>query len=230
MHVLDAAALADFTVAHGTGGVAISCGAYALCGRASRTDGSPAGFAVPYLRSFIGEAERVVAVMPAQMGVVSSGRPYGSWQTLVDEDALPFPDALFDCLLVVASKEPTRHCKANCGGCLHRKGNSCWSHRTAQVFGRRSSARHSRMAVPIAARNWTACCATRCSEPEWDISLLSHPQSLIGLIRTGTGWDRMGRAMWSALAGVHIVEAQKTVFGAVPIGRVRDRETTYAPA
>jgi hypothetical protein len=36
--------------------------------------------------------------------------------------------------------------------------------------------------------------------------------------------------MWSALAGVHIVEAQKTVFGAVPIGRVRDRETTYAPA
>ena len=29
------------------------------------------GFAVPYLRSFIGEAERVIAVMPAQQGVVA---------------------------------------------------------------------------------------------------------------------------------------------------------------
>src|SRR5438105_1338413 len=69
------------------------------------------GFAVPYLRSFIGEAERVIAVMPAQQGVVA-------WPAVrqlvaqVDEDALPFPDAFFDCLLVVhglEASDATRH-------------------------------------------------------------------------------------------------------------------------
>jgi hypothetical protein len=36
--------------------------------------------------------------------------------------------------------------------------------------------------------------------------------------------------MWPALAGVHLVEAQKTVFGAMPIGRAVQTETGYATA
>jgi len=57
------------------------------------------GFAVPYLRAFQGEAERVVALMPAQQGVVAwpSVRPLSA---LADEAALPFPDAFFDRILV----------------------------------------------------------------------------------------------------------------------------------
>src|ERR1700710_2717552 len=58
------------------------------------------GFAVPYLRLFQSEAERVVALMPAQQGVVAwpSVRPLSA---LADEAALPFPDAFFDRILVV---------------------------------------------------------------------------------------------------------------------------------
>jgi SAM-dependent methyltransferase len=64
------------------------------------------GFAVPYLRSFIGEAERVVAVMPAHQGAVA-WPAVRQLVTLADEDALPFPDAFFDCLLVVHGLETT---------------------------------------------------------------------------------------------------------------------------
>src|SRR5579862_8780468 len=64
------------------------------------------GFAVPYLRSFIGEAERVLAAMPAQQGVVA-WPAVRQLVTLADEDALPFPDAFFDCLLVVHGLEAT---------------------------------------------------------------------------------------------------------------------------
>src|SRR5258707_3416025 len=62
------------------------------------------GFAVPYLRQFQAEAERVVALMPAQQGVVvwPSLRPLTA---LGDEAALPFPDAFFDRILVVHGLE-----------------------------------------------------------------------------------------------------------------------------
>ena len=62
------------------------------------------GFAVPYLRPYLAEAQRVVALMPAQQGVVAwpSGRPLTA---LGDEDALPFPDSFFDRVLVVHGLE-----------------------------------------------------------------------------------------------------------------------------
>ncbi len=191
------------------------------------------GFAVPYLRSFIGEAERVVAVMPAQQGVVA-------WPAVrqlvaqVDEDALPFPDAMFDCLLVVHGMEAADAMKrflrelwrvlAPEGRLLLVVPNrtSLW----AQV--ERSPFAHGR---PFSRSQLDRLLRDAMFEPlNWDISLLQPPLKSRKLIRTGAGWDRFGRNLWPALAGVHIVEAQKTVFGAVPIGRVRKSEATYAPA
>src|SRR5580704_14109851 len=61
------------------------------------------GFASPYLDVFLPEAERVVAAMPAEMGVHGLvGSLTGKCLTVqAEEDALPFPDAFFDRLLVV---------------------------------------------------------------------------------------------------------------------------------
>src|SRR5579884_4508368 len=62
------------------------------------------GYATPYLRPFLLEAERGVAAMPAHMG-------FAAWPggkcltTLVEEDQLPFPDAFFDRVLVVHGLE-----------------------------------------------------------------------------------------------------------------------------
>jgi SAM-dependent methyltransferase len=191
------------------------------------------GFAVPYLRSFIGEAERVVAVMPAQQGVVA-WPAVRQLVALTDEDALPFPDAFFDCLLVVHGLENTdsmKHFLRQLWRVLAPEGKlllvvpnrtSLW----AQV--ERSPFAHGR---PFTRSQLDRLLRDAMFEPlSWDISLLQPPLKSRRLIRTGTGWDRFGRNMWPALAGVHIVEAQKTVFGAVPIGRLQKSETNYAPA
>src|SRR5579872_6269648 len=63
------------------------------------------GYATPYLDGALGEAQRVIAAMPAAQGVEAwpLGRPNAA--TLVDEDALPFPNALFDRVLAVHALE-----------------------------------------------------------------------------------------------------------------------------
>ncbi|HEY1709479.1 MAG TPA: methyltransferase domain-containing protein [Rhizomicrobium sp.] len=191
------------------------------------------GFAVPYLRSFIGEAERVVAAMPAQIGVVA-WPAVRQLVTLAEEDALPFPDAFFDCLLVVHGLEGAdamKHHLRELWRVMAPEGKlivvapnrtSLW----AQV--ERSPFAHGR---PFTRSQLDRLLRDAMFEPErWDISLLQPPLKSRRLIRTGTGWDRVGRALWPALAGAHIVEAQKTVFGAVPVGKLRQSKTKYAPA
>ncbi|MEC7488892.1 MAG: methyltransferase domain-containing protein [Pseudomonadota bacterium] len=67
------------------------------------------GYPTPYLRPFLGEAERVVALMPAQQGVVhwpadskNEGRNIVS---LVPEDDLPLGDLSMDRILLVHAIE-----------------------------------------------------------------------------------------------------------------------------
>src|ERR1700733_14031674 len=62
------------------------------------------GFAMPYLRAFLSEAERIAAVMPALESTVS----WPDEKQLVavgEEDALPFPDAMFDRIMIVHGLE-----------------------------------------------------------------------------------------------------------------------------
>src|SRR6187399_976831 len=56
------------------------------------------GYATPFLESLRPRARRTVAAMPAQQGVEVWPNPGGGRNLgcLVDEDALPFANALFD--------------------------------------------------------------------------------------------------------------------------------------
>src|SRR3546814_766455 len=63
------------------------------------------GYAVPYLRPFRGEAERVIAVMPASQGVMHWPAGEGGLVALADEAELPFPDLSIDWLLLVHAVE-----------------------------------------------------------------------------------------------------------------------------
>src|SRR3954470_13587212 len=62
------------------------------------------GYATPYLRPFLLEAERGVAAMPGFMGGSTWPGPK-CLTALVDETALAFPDAFFDRVLVVHGLE-----------------------------------------------------------------------------------------------------------------------------
>src|SRR5262249_25979621 len=63
------------------------------------------GFTEPYLRAFQSEAERVIAAVPGGMSSVVPWPRSANLTALVQEDALPFPDALFDLVLVVHGLE-----------------------------------------------------------------------------------------------------------------------------
>lgn len=63
------------------------------------------GFATPYLGVFRGEAERVVAAMPAGQGVLHWPVGERGLTTLVDETDLPLPDLAFDRVLLVHALE-----------------------------------------------------------------------------------------------------------------------------
>src|SRR5262245_16518928 len=61
------------------------------------------GFAVPYLRIF-SEAERSIAAMPSHLGVIGWPQDKNA-AVLCQEDCLPFPDVLFDRILIVHGLE-----------------------------------------------------------------------------------------------------------------------------
>ncbi|MCF8483197.1 MAG: class I SAM-dependent methyltransferase [Rhodospirillum sp.] len=69
------------------------------------------GYASPYLRPFVAEAERVMAAMPAPMGAARWPVLEPALTTLVDEFDLPFPDRSVDRLLLVHALEFTEHAR-----------------------------------------------------------------------------------------------------------------------
>ena len=63
------------------------------------------GYAAPFLRPFMEEAQRVMAFMPAQQGVTRWPREGGNLTALVDENDLPLPDRSVDRVLLVHALE-----------------------------------------------------------------------------------------------------------------------------
>ena len=63
------------------------------------------GYASPYLRPFLGEAERVLAFMPAAQGVLHWPKEGPNTTTLVDEAELPLQDSSIDRILLVHALE-----------------------------------------------------------------------------------------------------------------------------
>lgn len=63
------------------------------------------GYTAPFLRPLADEAERVIAVMPAQQGVIRWPGDVQNVSVLAPEDELPLPDLSMDRVLLVHSVE-----------------------------------------------------------------------------------------------------------------------------
>ena len=70
------------------------------------------GYATPYLRAFREEAERVIAIMPAQQGVMHWPEKDPGLVCLADETELPLPDLCIDRLLLVHAVESSEHLRS----------------------------------------------------------------------------------------------------------------------
>jgi SAM-dependent methyltransferase len=184
------------------------------------------GYAVPYLRLF-SEAERAIAAMPESQGAVPWGLGGRVRTALVDELALPFPDAMFDCVLVVHGLEVAdsqRPLLRELWRVLTSDGRlivvvpnrtSLWAQLETSPFGH---------GQPYTKSQLQRLLNEALFQPErWDSALFMPPFGRRRSVRMGNAWERAGHLMWPQLAGVHVVEAVKSLYVPMPIKGKRRR-------
>ena len=176
------------------------------------------GFAPPYLQTRLEETERVVAVMPARMGVIA-WPPQRPLSALADEDSLPFADALFDRILVVHGLEgadSSRLLLRQLWRVLAPEGRmllvvpnraSLWAQLETSPFA---------LGRPFHRSELAALLTDTLFEPlRWGKALYMPPGRRLASL--GDGLERMGRHIWPGLHGVHLVEAAKSLYGRAAI-------------
>jgi SAM-dependent methyltransferase len=185
------------------------------------------GYATPYLGLFREEAERCLSFMPAAQGVVKwpSARP--SLTTLVEELDLPLVDAAVDRVLLIHALEMSRDAEALLrevwrvlapGGRLlaiipNRRG--IWARTDTTPFGHGRP--YSRSQITTLLRE------TWFTPTGWGEALYVPPIGRAWFLRSSGAWERTGAAISAPFAGVHIVEATKQVYRAIPARRERRR-------
>jgi SAM-dependent methyltransferase len=184
------------------------------------------GYATPYLRQFGGEAESIVAFMPAVQGVVNWPGDGPNAAALVDDDALPLPDGSIDRVLAVHSLEMAASAPDQLreiwrvlvpGGRLllvvpNRRG--LWARGETTPFG---------YGHPFSRGQLMALLRDAQLSPlGWSEALALPPIRRRLWVRTGTVWERVGGVLWPGFAGVIIVEATKQLYQGVP-ARARGR-------
>jgi SAM-dependent methyltransferase len=185
------------------------------------------GYVTPYLGLFREEAERCLAFMPAAQGVVKwpSARP--SLSALVDEDDLPLPDASVDRILIVHGLEMSQDVFAllreawrvlSGGGRLlavvpNRRG--LWARIDTTPFGHGRPYSRSQI-THLLRESWF-------TPTGWSEALYLPPIPRKWFMRSAVAWERTGASVSAPFAGVHIVEASKQVYRAIPARRERRR-------
>jgi SAM-dependent methyltransferase len=189
------------------------------------------GYATPYLEGLSQGAERVLAFMPAAQGVVNWPHQGPNRAALVIDDALPLPDASIDRALVIHSLEvaasPRDHLREiwrvlAAGGRVilvvpNRAG--IWARTEATPFGH---------GQPYGSGQLTGLLREAQFSPlGWSEALAVPPFRRGPWLGTGANWERVGRTLWPAFAGVIIVEATKQLYQGVT---ARQTSRRFKPA
>src|SRR5260221_10004120 len=189
------------------------------------------GYAPPHLGLFREEAERCLALMPAGQGVVKWPSTRPALSALVDENDLPLPDNAVDRVLLVHALEMTNDPGAllrevwrvlASGGRLlavvpNRRG--LWARMDTTPFGHGRP--YSRSQINQLLRE------TWFTPTGWSEALYVPPIERGWFLRTAVAWERTGATLSAPFAGVHLVEATKQVYRAIP---ARREKRNLAPA
>ena len=183
------------------------------------------GYPTPYLGLFREDAERCVAFMPAAQGVLKwpTGRP--ALAALVDEFDMPLEEAAVDRVLLVHALEMSDDPEAllrevwrvlaPSGRMMavipNRRG--VWTRTDKTPFGHGRPYSRSQI-TQLLRQTWFTPTA-------WGEALFVPPVSGSWFLRSALAWERIGAAVSLPVAGVHIVEATKQVYRAIPAKRAR---------
>ena len=195
------------------------------------------GYATPYLSPFLGEAERVLALMPAQQGITRWPAEGANLAALIEGHELPLAEASVDRVLLVHDIENVENVRAllrevwrvlGPGGRLlavvpNRRG--LWSQIERTPFG------HGR---PYSQGQLSRLLRDALFQPtERGAALYLPPFRGRVLLRMAPLWERVGHWLGPAVAGVLLVEADKQVYAVTAVGaraRARRRPVPVAVA
>ena len=192
------------------------------------------GYATPYLRPFLAEAERVLAVMPASQGVLSWPPEGPNRVALADEGELPFDDFSVDRVLLVHSLEFSEQVRPllkevwrvlAAGGRLlvvvpNRRG--IWARIDGTPFGQGHPYTPSQLSRLLRDEGFT---------PERNAAALYIPPTRSRMmLRSAGAWEKLGERWFTTFAGVSMVEATKQIYArpTPPPRRLRPRRV-YLP-
>jgi SAM-dependent methyltransferase len=192
------------------------------------------GFATPFLRPFLDEAESVVALMPASQGVTQWPAEGRNRVALADEFELPLGDASIDRVLLVhglETSEAVRPLLRQVWRVLTSSGRlmvlapnrrSLWAQIETTPFAQGHPYSKSQLS-----RLLRECMFT----PEgFNQALYMPPFMSRFLIRNGSAWESTGARFWPGLAGVIFSEATKQLYApATPAKRVPARVRILRP-
>ena len=190
-------------------------------GAAGGLDVLGVGYATPYLEAFRERGRRAVAAMPAAQGVEIWPADGRVLSCLTGESSLPFPNALFDRVLVVHALEEADdplalmrevwRVLAPAGRVIVAAANrrGFWSGAESTPFG------HGR---PFTRRQLEELVREAELHPlAWSRALFAPP--LTWTARWAEGFERTGARLWPGLSGLILLEAVKQTFAVKPKGR-----------
>lgn len=174
------------------------------------------GYATPYLRHFRGEAERVIAFMPASQGVLHWPIEGPSAVALSEETELPLPDYSVDRVLLVHSLESSEALASllseiwriltGDGRVLvvvpNRRG--MWAQVERTPFGSGHPYSRPQLSKLLRTNMFTP---TRSAG-----ALFVPPTRSRTLLRSAAAWERIGTRWFPRFAGVELVEAGKQLY------------------
>lgn len=192
------------------------------------------GYATPFLRPFVGEAERVLALMPAQQGVLAWPNDGRNIVGLADEGELPLDDNSIDRVLVVHGLECSEQVRPMLkelwrvlagGGRLlvvvpNRRG--IWARLDRTPFGHGHPYTPGQLSRLLREERFT---------PERSgAALFIPPVHSRMVLRSAMFWERLGARWFTRFAGVAMIEATKQIYAARPqAARSRRRRPVLAP-
>jgi SAM-dependent methyltransferase len=191
------------------------------------------GFASPLLERFRDQAQRTLALMPAEVGVVRWPAQGRTASALVALDMLPLPDASIDRALVVHGLETAEHP----GGVLEEVGRvlapggraifvvpsrrGVWARVDGNPFGQGQP--YSRTQLRDVMRE------ALFSPIFWGEALYAPPFHRRFFLNSAPAIERIGAAIGLPFAGVLIVEATKQLYRPVGVRRLARREAVALP-
>lgn len=189
-------------------------------GEAAGLDVLGLGYATPFLERFT-QARRAVAAMPAEQGVEAwPAAGAGNRTCLMRDNALPFPNALFDRVLVVHGLEESDdplallrevwRVMAPSGRVVLAAAarSGVWCHAEGAPFG---------YGRPFTRAQLEQLAREAELEPiAWSRALYVPP--VAGLASYAEGFEQVGARLWPRFAGLILLEAVKQTFAVKPKG------------